>query len=412
MINLNLNFFTVDDFSIENKTVLLRVDFNSPVDSKGKIIDTFRIKSHLRTINKLEDSKVVLITHQGRPCSSDFTTTKNHSEILSKYINRNITYVDDIFGSSAKSSILSMEKGDIVMLENIRFCSEELLENIGCKHKNTLLVKSLYPLMDIFLNDAFSVSHRNHTSVVGFCEYLSSGSGLLMENEVINLSKVFNKNETCIYSLGGKKIIDSLSIIKNILSKKKSDIILLSGTIGNLALLSSGYNIGTINYKLLKSSGDIKYIDIMRNILKKYNQNIHFPIDVSLNKNGERINIPINQLKNYNNYQISDIGFDTIDLYSNLIKNSEISVLNGPSGICEIDNFSIGTKKIIKAATKSKYSIVGGGHILAEVNKLKVNSKFTHICSGGGACLKFLAGFKLPGLEALKKYYIKCNIKK
>lgn len=294
-------FLTINNFDVYNKTILLRVDFNSPMSQNGKILDDSRIKSHINTLNILEDSKIVLLTHQSRPGKTDFTTTKNHTLVLSNYLpNRNINYIDDLFGSYARSSIISMKKGDILVLENVRFFSEESLDRTVDEHGKSYFVTKITPYVDIFLNDAFAVSHRSHLSVIGFTKKLPSGAGIVIEKEIHNLNKVFYSSQYRTYSLGGSKVNDLIKVTKNILDKNNSNIIiLLSGLVGNIALLAADYNIGSINKKLIFKLGYEKFIPIMKILLEKYPTNIFYPKDVALNNNGQRTDVSINELKKY-----------------------------------------------------------------------------------------------------------------
>ncbi len=200
------NFLTIDDFDIRGKTILLRVDMNSPMDTQGHILDDMRIRSHIATLKDLESAKVVVLAHQSRPGKKDFTTMKPHAHLLSRYLGRQVTYVDDIFGTFAKTQIASMEDGDVIMLENVRFYSEESIERTTAEQANTFMVKKLAPFVDIFLNDAFAVSHRSHLSVVGFTEVLPSGAGRVMEKELISLEKGVKSGERpSVFVLGGQK---------------------------------------------------------------------------------------------------------------------------------------------------------------------------------------------------------------
>lgn len=174
-------YLTIDDFDVAGKTVLVRVDINTPMDPEGNILDDMRIVSHIPTINDLADAKIVLLAHQSRAGKSDFTTMEPHADRMSRCLGRHVEYVDDIFGTYARSKIDSMEKGDILLLENVRFYSEETISRSAQEHSGTHMVKKLAPHIDIFLNDAFAVSHRSHLSLMGFTTVLPSGAGRVME---------------------------------------------------------------------------------------------------------------------------------------------------------------------------------------------------------------------------------------
>lgn len=396
------NFLTIDDFDTDGKTILVRVDLNSPMDPQGNILDDMRIRSHIATLKDLENSKVVLLAHQSRPGKKDFTTMKPHAHLMSKHLGRQVTYVDDIFGTYAKTQIASMEDGDVLMLENVRFYSEESLERTPAEHATTYMVKKLAPVVDIFLNDAFAVSHRSHLSVVGFTEVLPSGAGRVLEKEIVSLDRGVKGGERpTIFVLGGAKVDDSLRVAENVLANGGADRVLFTGVVANVALAASGVNIGKANLDFIKSQGYENQIEKARGILAKFRDKVGLPIDVALNENKKRVEAPVSELDS-DSLPINDIGLETIVEFTGEIENAKTVILNGPAGVSEVTDFALGTHEIIKAAIKSDFSIIGGGHISAEVAHLGLQHRFSHISTGGGACIDYLAGVKLPGVEVLK----------
>ena len=396
------NFLTIDDFDTDGKTILVRVDLNSPMDPQGNILDDMRIRSHVATLKDLEDAKVVLLAHQSRPGKKDFTIMKPHAHLMSKHLGRQVSYVDDIFGTYAKTHIASMEKGDVILLENVRFYSEESLERTPAEQAKTYPIKKLAPFVDIFLNDAFAVSHRSHLSVVGFTEVLPSGAGRVMEKELISLERGIKGGERpSIFVLGGAKVDDSLRVAENVLTNGGADRVLLTGVVANAALAASGVNIGKVNLEFIKSQGYESQIEKAKGLLSKFRDKVGLPKDVALNENKKRVEVSVSEL-NSDSLPINDIGLETIVDFTKEIENAKTVVLNGPAGVSEIADFALGTHEIIKAATKSEFSIIGGGHITAEVAHLGLEHRFSHISTGGGACIDYLAGVKLPGVEALK----------
>ncbi len=396
------NFLTIDDFDTDGKTILVRVDLNSPMDPQGNILDDMRIRSHVATLKDLEDAKVVLLAHQSRPGKKDFTIMKPHAHLMSKHLGRQVSYVDDIFGTYAKTQIASMEDGDVILLENVRFYSEESLERTPAEQAKTYPIKKLAPFVDIFLNDAFAVSHRSHLSVVGFTEVLPSGAGRVMEKELISLERGIKGGERpSIFVLGGAKVDDSLRVAENVLTNGGADRVLLTGVVANAALAASGVNIGKVNLEFIKSQGYESQIEKAKGLLSKFRDKVGLPKDVALNENKKRVEVSVSEL-NSDSLPINDIGLETIVDFTKEIENAKTVVLNGPAGVSEIADFALGTHEIIKAATKSEFSIIGGGHITAEVAHLGLEHRFSHISTGGGACIDYLAGVKLPGVEALK----------
>jgi phosphoglycerate kinase len=397
------DYLTIDDFDVEGKTVLVRVDLNVPMDPEDNILDDMRIKSHVPTLKDLENARVVLLAHQSRAGKSDFTTMRPHAERMSRYLGREVEYVDDIFGTYARSRIASLKKGGVILLENVRFYSEESLDRPAKAHSQTHMVKKLAPLFDLFLNDAFAVSHRSQLSIMGFTEVLPSGAGRVMEKEISSLDRGIKGGECpCIFVLGGAKVDDSLNVTENVLSNGSVDRVLLTGVVANVMLAASGVSIGKVNMDFIESQGYLEQIERGRNLLEKFDGKIGLPIDVALNDNGKRIEVQVDELPS-DNFPINDIGLETIVSYSKEIRNAKTVVLNGPAGLSEVDPFALGTHEIIKAAVHSEYSIAGGGHISAEIRNMGYEDRFSHLSTGGGACIDYLAGMVLPGIEALKK---------
>ncbi|MCX9085244.1 MAG: phosphoglycerate kinase [Candidatus Methanoperedens sp.] len=395
------DYLTIDDIDTKGKTILCRLDLNSPMDPNGTILDDSRFRSHILTLKELEDSRVVILSHQSRPGKSDFTTMEPHSRILARLMKRDINYIDDIFGSYAIDNIKKMEKSDIIMLENTRFYSEESLDRTPKDHKKTHMVRRLGTVCDIFMNDAFSVSHRSHLSVTGFTETLPSIAGRVMEKEIDSLNRGMSCGERpCIYVLGGAKVDDSINVTRNVLERGCADRVLVTGVVANVFLAAAGVNIGSSNISFIEKQGYLPQIDIARKLLAYYPKKIGLPVDVALNKGEERVEEKIADLKT--EYPIHDIGIETMVQFSREISNSKTVVMNGPAGVFENEKFALGTREIIKAGMKSGFSVIGGGHIAAAAEKMGASSKFSHVSTGGGACIDFLAGAKLPGIEALK----------
>ncbi len=395
------DYLTIDDIDLKGKTVLCRLDLNSPMDPKGVILDDSRLRSHLITLKELDDSKVVILSHQSRPGKSDFTTMEPHSKLLSKLLRRNIDYIDDIFGSHAIDSIRKMNNGDIILLENTRFYSEESLVRTPKEHTRTHMVKCLAPVNDVFMNDAFSVSHRSHLSVTGFTEVLPSVAGRVMEKEIDSLNRGLScSHRPCIYVLGGAKVDDSIKVTKNVLERGCADRVLVTGVVANIFLAASGVNIGSANMGFIEKQGYLPQIDIARELLVRFRENIGLPVDVALNNNDERVEEKVRKLNT--ELPIHDIGIETMVEFSKEISGAKTVIMNGPAGVFEKESFALGTNELIKAGAKSGFSIIGGGHIAAAALQLGMSNKFSHVSTGGGACIDFLAGEQLPGIEALK----------
>ena len=396
------DYLTLDDVTLDNKRVLLRVDFNSPMDPSGNILDDKRIKSHLETLRALEDCRVAIIAHQSRAGKKDYTTLEAHARILTRLLRRDVSYIDDIFGSHAQNSIKSLRPGEVILLENTRFYAEENMNRSPADHAKSHMVRKLAPLFDLFVNDAFAVSHRSHCSVVGFTEVLPSIAGILMDREITALDRGLRGNEhPTVFSLGGTKADDSIKVVRNVLSRGGADKILTSGVVATVFMMAKGIDVGEANRKFVEDQEYLEQIPIAAKLLQEYPDKIVLPSDVALNQNGERVEVSVDKLPAP--LPIADIGLETIVSYSKFLKEAKVTVLNGPTGIFEQEKFKLGTSELLKAATLSSYSIAGGGHSVAAIEQLDLESKFSHVSMGGGASITYLSGESLPGIEALKK---------
>lgn len=402
------DFYTLDDFSLEGKTVLLRVDINSPIDpSTGRILDDARIKMHISTIKDLDKSKVIILAHQSRPGKNDFTTLEKHAKRLSYFLGKKVEYVDGLFNSRVGEVIRNMKSGDVVLLENTRFYSEEVAlkdKDISMQVKSHI-VKKLAPLADFFVNDAFSAAHRSQPSLVGFAEVLPALAGRVMESELNAMDKILGEKEKPrIAILGGMKVDDSIDAISNLLGKKLIDKVLTTGVVANIFILAQGYELGTANIEFLEREVE-GYIELSKKakaLLGEYKNRIAVPTDVVLNYGGKRRGISVSNLPV--DKPIVDIGLDTIVRYIDEIKKAKIIVLNGPAGVSEIEEFAFGTIQLFNAVARSNsFSVIGGGHTIAIAKKLHLEDKINHMSTGGGALINFLVGKKMPAIDMLKR---------
>jgi len=405
----------LDDINPQNAKVLLRIDINSPIDHRtGKIIDNIRLKAHVDTIRELvieRNCAVTLIAHQGRPGDKDFRDLSQHTELLSKYVGLEIKFIDDVIGPAAREAISKLKPGEVLLLDNVRFVSEELIEALPEKQAKTYLVRKLAPLFNYYINDAFGTAHRSQPSIVGFPLKLPSAAGRLMELEVKALSKAFSgSSQPRIFVLGGGKVYDTLRIIENIVRNKVADRILTTGLVAQLFLVAKAVNIGEVNKEFLEEKGLLGLVPRARRLLL-LGAPIETPIDFkTVDKNGNVRNETIGNIKGL----IMDVGDNTITMYSDLIREANVVVMRGPAGVMEDPRFREGTEKLVKAALMSKaFTILGGGHLTATISWEEAKRRGNiHLSTGGGALLLFLAGEPLPALEALHlsaKKFLKIN---
>ena len=387
--------------NLKNKSVLLRIDINSPL-VKGKILDNLRFKSAARTIKYLikQKAKIAIIAHQGRKGDRDFSSLKQHTKILSKYVGRKVTYVDDLFGQTAKRKICLLNPSEVIILKNVRDYDDEI--NIKLKNNR---YKEFSKLFELYINEAFSVSHREHGSIMLPPKYLPSYIGFEFEKELFALQKFKSSNaKNKIFILGGTKIEDYLSLFKFL--KNKNNKVLAAGILANLFLIIKGYNLG-YESKWLRANNYFKYTKQLKNIYNKYKTQIILPIDLGSKDNkGRRINVLLEQAPY--KYKIYDVGEKTANLFINYINKADYIFMKGPLGFSEILAFSYSTRRILNDITnltknKHVFSIIAGGHLTTTINKYKIKNNFSHISLAGGALIKYISGGELPGIKALEK---------
>jgi phosphoglycerate kinase len=397
---------TLDDFQVKNKVVLVRVDFNSEVDpATKKVTSDVRIKAHAEsTLKELAEkgAKTVVLAHQGRKGDPDYLPLKQHSEILQKILKCPVKYVDDLYGEKAKTAIKNLQSGEILVLENVRGFDGETKNGTPEQHSKTELVQNLAPLADLFVNDAFAAAHRGHVSMVGFTAVLPSAAGRIMERELKSLSKALEKPEKpSVYVMGGAKADDSLEISKYVLSNGIADFVLVGGVTSQLFLAAKGVDLGKKNRDFLAKKELTGLIPGIKALMEQYPTKVVVPVDVALDVNGKRKEIPVSKLPT--EYSIFDIGAKTVENYTKIISSAKSIVVSGPMGVYENKEFNYGTKAVFEAIANSKaFSLAGGGNTIAAIEEYGLTKKISYISTAGGALIEFLMGKKLPGVVALE----------
>ena len=387
------------NLDLKGKKVLLRVDLNVPMKN-GAITETSRIEKIIPTINLLieKQAKIIIISHIGRPKGKiiEGMSLKPISEKLSFLLNKKVLFNKELVNRNMSLEIENISNGSIMMLENIRF-------NEGEELNDGEFSKTMSNLGDVYINDAFSCSHRSHASVEGITKYIPSYFGLQITEEINALKKITSEIEKPIsLIIGGSKISTKIKIINNLI--KKFDNIVIVGGMGNTMLKHMGTNIG-------QSICEYECGSLIKEILessKKYNCKITIPEDaiVSTSLNGEGIEKNLLDIKD--NEMILDIGSKTLSSIETIINNSKTILWNGPAGYFENPNFQNGTKKILELiSNKTKndkiFSVAGGGETVAAINKFKKFDSFTFVSTAGGAFLEYLEGKTLPAIKALNQ---------
>ncbi|EJO5347992.1 phosphoglycerate kinase [Clostridium botulinum] len=395
---MNYNKKSIEDIDVKGKKVLVRCDFNVPLN-EGKITDENRLVGALPTIKYLMEkgAKIILCSHMGKPKGepkkelSLLPVAKRLSEML----NKQVVFADDdnVVGENAKKAVEDMKDGDIVLLQNTRYRKEET-------KNEEIFSKELASLAELFVNDAFGTAHRAHCSTVGVTNYLKEAAcGYLIQKELKFLGNAVQKPERPFVAiLGGAKVSDKINVINNLLDKV--DTLIIGGGMGYTFLKAQGYTIGNS----LVEEDKVEYSKEMINKAKEKGVNLLLPVDnVVADKFDKDATPVVTEDQNIKEgYMGLDIGPKTSKLYSDAIKSAKTVVWNGPMGVFEFKNFANGTIEVAKAmADSDAVTIIGGGDSAAAVNILGFGNKMTHISTGGGASLEFLEGKELPGISAL-----------
>ena len=406
------SFLTMDDYELSGENVILRIDINSSINPEnGDLLDDTRIKRHSATVKELSDknARVIVLAHQSRPGKLDFVNLEKHGKRMSEIIEREIKFVDDIYGEKAIQEIKNIKDGQIILLDNVRFDKEEInlktFENDNfMAQSNAKMVKTLAPHASYFVNDAFAASHRCQPSLVGFSEYMPALAGRVMQRELDFLGKAISSGPTPrIAVLGGSKAADSVSIAENFLEKGVEQI-LTGGVVANIFLIASGIDIGKPSTEFIEKQipDHEKVIELAKKLLSKYDGKIEIPSDVALNKDGKRYGTNVENLPE--KYPLFDIGVDTLVRYIQIIENAGTVIANGPMGVFEDSEFATGTNEIFSAISKSKgMTVVGGGETAMAFNQMGLAEGIKHISTGGGACISFMSGETMPALEAMRR---------
>ena len=386
---------SIRDVDLKDKRVLMRVDFNVPMDDNGSIIDDARIKAAIPTIEYIlgQGASLVLMSHLGRPKAKPDPkySLKGVALHLGNLLHKQVIMADDCIGPAVQEMVGKLSPGQILMLENVRF-------HPGEEKNDPEFSEQLAQLGDIYVNDAFGTAHRAHSSTAGIADYLPAYAGLLLENEVNMLRKVLEHPECPRMAiLGGAKVSDKLGLIRNLLNKL--DVLLVAGGIGNTFLAARGMKVG-------KSICEMDLLQECRNLLEladKKGKHILMPVDVvvapELSADAPAQIVDIDAIPD--DMMIVDIGPKTIRGFSMAISKAHTIIWNGPVGVYEYQQFAVGTEAIAHAiAASHAVSVIGGGDSAAAIHKLGLEKDITHISTGGGATLEFLEGIELPGVKS------------
>lgn len=409
---MRFGIHTLDEFDVAGKTVLCRVDMNQPVDRQTDTLkSTARIEACVPTLRELSDkgAKLVVLAHQGSDIEyKNFYCTRPHAKVLAQLLDRPVRWIDDVCGPTARQMIRELKDGEILLLDNVRYVSEEqtLFETrLHLTHEQqakTLLVEKLAPLADLYVCDAFAAAHRDQPSLCGFEQVLPSTMGRLFEKEYCVISELMaSPAKPCVFVLGGSKISDAFLMMETVLSGGAADTVLTGGLVGNILLAAKGEVIGQGSLDFIYKSNYGEFIEKAKTIYARYADKIVLPTDLGYVGNGVRRECRIGAVPT--EICAVDIGSETARQYESIILAAKTVFVNGPMGIFEQPETELGTKTVFEAlGNTAGYTVVGGGDSVTAAAKYQVKDKLGYVCTGGGALIRFLTGEELPAVKALR----------
>lgn len=403
---------TLDEMSLRGKTVLCRVDINQPVDrERGTLKSINRIRACVPTVRELSDkgAKVVLLAHQGSDIEyKNFYTTRPHARVLSDLLGREVKWIDDVCGPAAREKIRALKDSEILLLDNVRFMSEEQTlfeQKLRLTHQQqarTQVVEKLAPLADLYVCDAFAAAHRDQPSLCGFEQVLPSAMGRLFEKEYCAVSQVMERpDRPCVFVLGGAKISDAFLMMKTVLERGVADEILTGGLVGNIFLMALGRPVGKGSEDFIMRSNYGEFVSRAAGLYREFGDRIVLPVDLAWVEDGKRLESALADLPE--EIAAVDIGTETARIYRQKILAAKTVFVNGPMGVFEQEPSEAGTKAVWQSLADTEgYTVLGGGDSITATEKYGLTDRMGYICTGGGALIRFLSGEELPVVRALR----------
>lgn len=403
---------TLDEFDVQGKTVLCRVDINQPVDrAAGTLKSTARIKACVPTLKELlqKGAKLVLLAHQGSDIEYDnFYTTQPHAKVLSELLGQDVPFIEDVCGPLARQAIAQLQPGQAILLDNVRFCSEEQTlfeQKLRLSHERqaqTQVVSKLAPLADLYVCDAFAAAHRDQPTLCAFEQVLPSAMGRLFEQEYCVISSLMEKPQRpSVFVLGGAKVADAFLMMETVLKSGAADTVLSGGLVANILLAAKGEPIGRGSLDFIRKSNYETFIETAKGLLNTYADHISLPRTLAWVENGVRRQGPPQALPA--DATVLDIGEEAAQEYAQVIRKAKTVFVNGPMGVFEKPETEAGTRMVWDALGDTQaYTVVGGGDSITATGKYNKTDKIDYICTGGGALIRFLTGEELPVVKALR----------
>lgn len=409
---METGILTLDDLDFRGATVIMRLDINSPIDHQtGGLADDNRIRKSVPTVRELSavGARVVMLAHQGDTEDyQNLISLAPHAERLSELLAQPVSLVDDVAGPAAIERIKSLKGSECLLLNNVRYLTEEastfvkFVQLTPEQMAQTRLVRNLAPLADYYVCEAFAAAHRSAPSLIGFAEVLPTAGGRLFVEELNALTRVKESPaRPCVYVLGGARIADAFSMMKQVLGEGAADCVLTSGLTGEIMLLAQGYQLGSPTETLIENKALRPFVEEARELLDLHADRIVHPTDFAVDDGG-RHEITLDDLPT--GHLLVDIGQQTISRYVEVIRRAGTIFVNGPAGVYEQPASVLGTERLWTAiADAPGYSVIGGGDSVAAAARFSVRDRMSYICTSGGGMVRFLSGQKLPVLEALRR---------
>ena len=390
---------TLEDLDLKDKAVFVRVDINTPVHPEtGKLIEQTRLDEAAATIKDLAGSKVVVASHQGRVGRSDYVSLAQHAQALQEAMGKPVKFVEDVFGPTALESMDSLGVGEVLLIDNLRFTAEENQEYKPSDAEKTFLVKRISSHVQACVLDAFSTAHRASPTIVGFSGLVPTCAGRTVGRELRMLDRIVSVEKgPYVTVLGGAKVNDRLEAIDALIANKRADKVLLCGVVGLVFLKALGKYRGDLGI-----DGEQKYVLKARQLWDEDPTRYELPIDVGVKVDGQRRDVDATELSS--KQQVLDVGKKTVERYERFIKGAGTVFMSGPPGAFEWDEFDYGTENLLGAMASSlATTIISGGHLSSALRKYGIHDQIDHISTAGGALVQYLAGKRLPLIDALER---------
>ncbi len=394
-----VKMLTLKELPLAGKCVFLRTDINTPVDpTTGALIERTRLEEAAATVRDLRKSRVVVASHQGRVGRPDYVGLSLHAKALGEILGRKVRFVEDVIGPTALGEIDDLPEGGVLVLDNLRFAAEENYEYLPRDAERTHLVSKIAAHVDSCVLDAFSTAHRSSPSIVGLAEKVPTCAGLTVERELSALAKISEaERRPYVTVLGGAKVSDRLQAIEAMAKNGRADKVLLCGMVGLVFLKAAGKLQGELGV-----DSEVAMVAGAKKLLSEAPGRFELPIDVAIDVDGVRKEVPTAKLPP--GARALDIGSSTVERYEKVIKGAGTVVMSGPAGAFEREGFGVGTERLLKAlASSGANTIVSGGHLSAALESYGIKGEMDHVSTAGGALVEYLAGKRLPLVDALER---------